>query len=334
MSKTILLIGQTGSGKSTLGNLLIGDHVFETSGGFNSCTGETVKESSLKYNFLDVIDTPGLSDTYGKDEINTKNMTEFLKNLHDNRSNINLVLVVINSKDKRFDNIMKKMIYFLCNVFPVDLSHHIGIAFTFYNHERELNKYGSDQDPRLVFREDYVPEIMKIISRENNEELNLNPPVFFLDSKKNDKYSKEEIQRLLGWTKSLSSIQLVRVCDNRFKKVEPIYETIPSEVFMNGRKAIVEKTYRYYKYTGYDGRTVTSNREKISEIVTYKDMKSSCHIGDIGDLNTVKSCLGENEVVESEIVVENDDPYLSTKEKNSYLARIEARKSRDIEYDK
>lgn len=273
MSKTLLLIGQTGSGKSTLGNLLIGDNVFQTSGKFNSCTSETVKCSSQMYNFLDVIDTPGLSDTYGKDQTNTQKMTEFLKNLYDNRSNINLVLVVINSKDKRFDNTMKKMIYFLCNVFPVELSHHIGIAFTFYNHERERNKYGTDEDPRLDFREDYVPEIMKIISSENNEELNLNPPVFFMDSKKVDRYTKEEVQRLLGWTKSLSPMPLVRVCDNKFKKVEPMYETIPKEVMKNGRKAIVETTYRYYQCTGYDGRIVNLGKEKISEIVTYKDMK-------------------------------------------------------------
>ena len=66
---------------------------------------------------------------------------------------------------------------------------------------------------------------------------------------------------------------LVRVCDNKFKKVEPMYETIPKEVMKNGRKAIVETTFRYYQCTGYDGRIDNLGKEKISEIVTYKDMK-------------------------------------------------------------
>ena len=55
MSQTILLIGQTGSGKSTLGNWLIGEEVFDTS----SYTSETVIEQSRKYGSINIIDTPG-----------------------------------------------------------------------------------------------------------------------------------------------------------------------------------------------------------------------------------------------------------------------------------
>ena len=93
MSQTILLIGQTGSGKSTLGNWLIGEEVFDTS----SYTSETVINHSRKYGSINIIDTPGLSDSEGKDQENTKKMTEFLKNLHDNKNKFFfLILIILN----------------------------------------------------------------------------------------------------------------------------------------------------------------------------------------------------------------------------------------------
>ena len=272
MNKSLLLIGQTGSGKSTLGNWLIGEEVFDTSDYSESCTSKTVIEQSKTYDFLSVIDTPGLSDSKGKDQENTKEMTEFLK-IYDERNNINLVLVVINSKNRRFDDMMKKMIIFLCKVFPKHLQYNIGIAFTFYNYEKELKKHRTDDDPRLEYQEDYVAEIMKLISLENQEEVNLNPPIFFLDSKKKDKYSKIEIQRLIGWTRSLPPIQSINVCDIKYKRTETIFETKSIPKTKDGKEVIVEITYKITIGIRYDGIEETLDKKEWSKIVTYKDMQ-------------------------------------------------------------
>ena len=261
MSQTILLIGQTGSGKSTLGNWLIGEEVFDTS----NYTSETFIKQSRKYGSINIIDTPGLSDSEGKDQENTKKMTEFLKNLYDNKNSINLVLVVIKSDNKRFDDKIKRMILFLCNVFPKHLQYNIGITFTFYNYEKELEKQ--------IYKEDYVPEIMKIISHENNEEINLNPPIFFLDSKKKDKYSMTEIQRLIFFTRTLPLIQSINVCDSKFKKFETFFETKSIPKTINGKEAIVETTFKTIKGIGYDGREFSLGTTKFSERVSFKDME-------------------------------------------------------------
>eukprot|EP00833_Pecoramyces_ruminatium_P002724 jgi/Orpsp1_1/1176756/evm.model.c7180000058879.1 len=65
----------------------------------------------------------------------------------------------------------------------------------------------------------------------------------------------------------------------------------------------------------------------------YNDVKISCHIGDIRDFNSLKPCLEGNSVIKAELIEKYNS--INTSEiDNFYSVLIEARKSRDIEYDK
>lgn len=269
--KTILLYGETGAGKSSFGNLILGGkEVFPTSGNIDSFTIEPLKEMTSTNPPIMVIDTPGFSDSEGRDEDNLRKILENLK-----KEKIDLILVILNFTEPRLNSKIQQLIRILCQVFPRNLAYHIGFVFTFYDHNKELKKSRGRKDPRLSRRNNYVPKIMDIISKETNEDLFLGPPIYFVDNTKNDNNTKEEIKLLFKFLKTLNPIEEINYqVEYNYREIKPIFRRgDPQEVYDEKEKRfiIIEKVYVKMQCIDYNGN-ITSTPERIYSIKTqYKE---------------------------------------------------------------
>ena len=112
---------------------------------------------------------------------------------------------------------------------------------------------------------------MQIISSNTNEKLFLGPPIFFLDSYANDSNSKDELKRLINFTKTLNSIELIRKCSYKYKEIKDIFEEEIHEEKDGNKTITVTTTYKITEFTDYNGNKSYSKREKYSEIKNEKE---------------------------------------------------------------
>jgi GTPase SAR1 family protein len=268
---SIVLIGETGTGKSSFGNYLLGRNEFKVSAKENSCTTQTISKTSSRNNLIEIIDTPGFSDSEGRDKELTQKMIQQLKSLKENKkSDLRLILLILNFRNPRIDAPIQNMIRFYCNVFPKNLAYHFGIVFTNYHHEYEIQD--SDSDPREMKQKNYMPKVMKIISDETEEPLNLKVPVYFVDNKRKDKDSEDEINNIFYFVTSLSPIEEIRECDSKFKNVEDIFRTNSYEkIEDDGRIVIINEVYRKQKFTDFMGNEFYGSEELYSRKKEYKE---------------------------------------------------------------
>jgi len=123
--KRIVVIGETGSGKSSLCNVLAGrpanGDFFPVGHGCSSKTWETtVRQAKWNGDAIDIeiIDTPGLDDAKGAEE-DEKNITDMIKKLKD-LDTIHLFLLVINGAKQRLTRSLIEIVRIFHDMFGED----------------------------------------------------------------------------------------------------------------------------------------------------------------------------------------------------------------------
>ena len=196
--KGVIILGETGVGKSNFGNFLIKDNKFKISPSPNSMTLNVQQGESKE---IIVLDTPGVNDTSTDENIEEKHLIEITKAFK-NEKNLNTILILLNYQTPRLSRNLKIMIKLFCSVFKISFFlKHLGIVFT-----RCFTEDGRPDDEELnQKRIEWDREIKKIIKNSLiNEQLtedkiqyffvNLNPKKKVLDQK-----TEEEMIRCKLW---------------------------------------------------------------------------------------------------------------------------------------
>ena len=132
----LVIIGQTGAGKSTLANVLLGESpdctncTFAVCDDHNSCTKQTKYKVGTWLGSgptFTIVDTPGFGDSDNEDP---ELIDEMMGALHSVIKGANAMVFLINGQDERFDASMQQMIREMQALFGEDFWLHtvIGVS--------------------------------------------------------------------------------------------------------------------------------------------------------------------------------------------------------------
>ena len=186
---TILVLGKTGTGKSSLCNIFSGKMADSTliSGGFpvsaktDACTTQITTGdycyAGNEFKPVTLIDTPGFDDP--KTNQDAKIISDLVDRLKDIKQ-VNQILIAVNGSNPRLEQSMTAMIKIFQGMFTPKIWENIGIVFTKLPMDkknikrRRLNQEKSDQE----WANDYVREIKKEFKIRNSLPLK----TFFIDA--------------------------------------------------------------------------------------------------------------------------------------------------------
>ena len=242
----ILLFGETGNGKSTLGNQLLGDDAFKVSNDVKSETKLTYgRQGKGINNNLFIIDTPGLQDSNGADKQHMIQLVEYVKD----HKELNAIIVVFNYQQVRFPYNIQTMLKLFCNIFPMkEVGKHIALVFT-----NSFTKRGSlTMEQKNAKAEKVLPEFRKVIKESSGSDLPNNIPIAFVDIDPEDGLDdngKMDLERIVTWANFLENLNVdsintpepeVRIETQNFDEMKIEGEYIVKTVITKERKVFCQ----------------------------------------------------------------------------------------------
>ena len=230
----ILLLGKTGSGKSSLANVLSGnkynDELFQSSAGADSCTqrneiadvflmGDTEKPLTL-------IDTVGFDD---KDkDLDDDIISDLLATLQERVDFINSFVITINGQNSRLDKSLEYMLKIFEEMFGLQFWRNTFLVFT--HMEMDEKSIKKRKERRGKSDEDLGEEFRKAIEKQFPYASNLQ--VIFLDAchDKSDSYEAEmfskNLEKMWRTTSSKTSITTssIKIFVSENKKLGKLFQ--------------------------------------------------------------------------------------------------------------
>ena len=292
---SIVVFGNTGSGKSALSNTLVGsENVFKESDDVESETMETKGENGIFDNQPTfIIDTPGINDTSGLDTPHLVEMVQYIKE----HKEVQAFVIVINFFNMRLDDRIKRLFQLVSNMYPnKKWYHNLAVIWSFYL--SSLNQKLNKQEPK---REGFKRFMKKyIVPNISDDELN-NIPQYFIDSieaREEGNKSREELKHLVAWVSQLNTLQdnfgEIQEVDAEVKSREEELKTeVINEKITLNIKTITKASFQREKLTMYNGEISYTDWTEIPG--SRKEIKETLPIAPVG-----KPTIEKRERIESE----------------------------------
>ncbi|TNV78908.1 hypothetical protein FGO68_gene3194 [Halteria grandinella] len=211
--QTIVVIGETGVGKSTLCNCIIGKEFFQTGEQLmTGCTMEAMAFSgkTIFDDLVKIIDTCGYNDPEGKDYENSLKMVNLIKG---QSQGINSFLLVFNGQNIRWNVATIKILELLDATFPDFWTNVIVVINFMPQSEGEIRKRQRSGRSDIQIRTTIKNELSKKFGIPSTQSL----PVYCVDCFYDDRIDSEKdhfigsLKNILTSSKSLSPYKPDRV---------------------------------------------------------------------------------------------------------------------------
>ena len=281
---SIIVLGETGSGKSSLVNKLLKDPKCKVGNELNSETERVIGYMGEgKYSDIFIIDTPGLNDSNGaeKDKINIDATHKYIKE----NPRIKGIIILLKFIDNRLTGSIKNSIKTFADLFPSNnFWNHVVIVFSHYGvikaEEREEKKNNlkkmCKKELSLLMNETKLKHSNFILP--DSDKL----PMYFCELKDEDENSNKEIENLINHLRKKEKI---------FKKIEEKTEE-PKIVKTEKNGNVTTYEYNIEKVTLYtDFDDITTESKKIIDKWVEKDIEEK--------INEMKETKEENKIIKN-----------------------------------
>lgn len=299
-----ILLGKTGTGKTSLLNLIYGDNIgkvgYESKSETQISSYYCIKEEiNSKKIYFSIIDTPGLYDSNGL--LNDKMMKNNTKDLI-SKENIKIkgILFLSNFQNERFDYSEIDSLFQYNAFFPLkNFWNHIILIFTHYYGDpdgdtKEEIREKSNENISIIFSElmERIKEVSTPVKFIELERLyvNIHSRVKFEKHlKENEEYRNNILEKIYKYTQLEPMYN--KLCIFKFKNVEvKIYNkylfNAELEIFLDEKNKIINKIFKMKKIIIKDQFIVEKNLVEINMVESEIDKK-----GKLNNKNITKKGL-------------------------------------------